>query len=272
MRPNQRRDIVTSHGVIAIEESGGSGISVLFIHGNSTCRGVFRKQFQSAAAQTYHFVALDLPGHGDSSDAVDAGRTYSRPGLADVCLEVLEILKIERVALVGWSLGGHVAIEMLSRSKLIRGLMAIGTPPVGNNMAEGFLGKPLGGLASQSELTHEQAEKFVGGIFGDLSEAFILQAVERTDLSFRGTLFDSARRGEGANQRDVVSSTHVPTAMVNGARDSIVNLDFVDTVSYGNLWGGECFRMAQCAHSPFWQQPTLFNALLSRFLDDIANK
>ena len=38
--------IVTSHGYLAEEETGGSGIPVLLIHGNSSCRGVFRNQMQ----------------------------------------------------------------------------------------------------------------------------------------------------------------------------------------------------------------------------------
>lgn len=37
----QQHDIVTSHGALAVEERGEGKISVLLIHGNSSCRGVF---------------------------------------------------------------------------------------------------------------------------------------------------------------------------------------------------------------------------------------
>ena len=37
----QMQMIATSHGSLAVEESGHGGIPVLLIHGNSFCRGVF---------------------------------------------------------------------------------------------------------------------------------------------------------------------------------------------------------------------------------------
>ena len=53
--------VSTSHGQIAVETAGGDGPAVLLIHGNSSCRGVFRKQMQSAIAGRARLIALDLP-------------------------------------------------------------------------------------------------------------------------------------------------------------------------------------------------------------------
>jgi pimeloyl-ACP methyl ester carboxylesterase len=38
--------------------------------------------------------------------------------------------RYSNVILVGWSLGGHIAIEMLLRSERIKGIVITGTPPV----------------------------------------------------------------------------------------------------------------------------------------------
>ncbi len=43
--------IGTSHGSLAVEESGQGGIPVLLIYGNSSCRGVFRHQLQGRLAE-----------------------------------------------------------------------------------------------------------------------------------------------------------------------------------------------------------------------------
>ena len=53
---------------IAIAESEGRGPAVLLIHGNSSCKQVFRNQLQGAIGREYRLIAMDLPGHGDSSD------------------------------------------------------------------------------------------------------------------------------------------------------------------------------------------------------------
>src|SRR5215471_5619617 len=105
--------ILTSHGSLAVEESGQGGLPVLLIHGNSFCRGVFRNQMQGQIAKDHRFIAFDLPGHGQSSNATDPKRTYTRPGLADAVVELLDKLEVKEAVVFGWSLGGHIGIEMI---------------------------------------------------------------------------------------------------------------------------------------------------------------
>jgi pimeloyl-ACP methyl ester carboxylesterase len=52
----------------------------------------------------------------------------------------------------GWSLGGHIGIEMVLRFPGMRGLMITGAPPVGpNNMAQGFTSSPQTGDAGKQD-------------------------------------------------------------------------------------------------------------------------
>ncbi len=135
--------IATSHGSLAVEESGQDGIPVLLIHGNSFCRGVFRNQMQGQLANNHRFIAFDLPGHGQSSNAADPNRSYTRPALADAALELLDKLGVAEAIVFGWSLGGHIGIEMLPRFPGMRGLMISGAPPVSRNrMSQGFNASP----------------------------------------------------------------------------------------------------------------------------------
>ena len=119
----------TSHGSIVVEETGRGDLPVLLIHGNSLSREVFRKQLGGALPGKYRLVALDLPGHGDSSDAPNPSRTYTRSGLADAAIEVLGLLGLREVVVVGWSLGGHIALEVASRFFGIKGLLISGLRP-----------------------------------------------------------------------------------------------------------------------------------------------
>jgi hypothetical protein len=68
--------------------------------------------------------------------------------------------------------------------------------------------------------------------------------VARADGRFRKRLFEAARAGEGVDQRLIVEGSPVPLAVVNGGADRLVNLDYFDTVAYGNLWEGHCHRLA----------------------------
>ena len=266
----QQRIIDTSHGSLAVEENGQGEIPVLLIHGNSFCRGVFRHQLQGSLAKKHRLIAFDLPGHGQSSNAPDPVRTYTRPGLADATVELLEKLGVCEAIVFGWSLGGHIGIEMLSRFPGMRGLMISGAPPVSSNqMSQGFNTSPQRGVASKQELSKAEIDAFVENIFGESAEAFLRDAVARTDGRFRKRLFEAARAGEGVDQRLTVESSCVPLAVVNGGADRIVNLDYFDIVAYANLWEGRCHRLSGLGHAPFWEAPRDFNPVLEQFLRDV---
>jgi pimeloyl-ACP methyl ester carboxylesterase len=271
MRIATRQHIITtSHGSLAVEESGEGGMPVLLVHGNSSCRGVFRHQLQGRLAGRYRLIAFDLPGHGESSDAPDPMRSYTRPGLADASVELLEKLGVTECVVFGWSLGGHIGIDMLSRFPGMRGLMISGTPAVGfDNMAEGFRGSPHSGVAGRRDLSDADIDGFIQGIFGESAEPFLRDAVARTDGRFRQRLFAAARAGEGGDQRVAVAGSHIPLAVVNGGADRLVNLDYVDSVAYGNLWERRCHRLPGLGHASFWEAPGDFDPVLERFLQDV---
>jgi pimeloyl-ACP methyl ester carboxylesterase len=60
------------------------------LHGNSSCKEAFDRQLNGALGDEFRLIAIDLPGHGASSDAADPNRTYSFPGYAEAAIAVLE--------------------------------------------------------------------------------------------------------------------------------------------------------------------------------------
>jgi len=243
---------------------------VLLIHGNSFCRGVFRNQMQGQIAQDHRLIAFDLPGHGQSSNAPDPKRTYTRPALADAAVELLDKLDVKEAVVFGWSLGGHIGIEMIPRFPGMRGLMISGAPPVRHNqMSQGFNTSAHRGVAGQKELSEADIDALVEGIFGKSAEPFLREAVAHSDGHFRERLFEAARAGEGVDQRLTVESSPVPLAVVNGGADPFVNLDYFDTVAYANLWEDRCHRLNGLKHAPFWEAPAEFDPVLDRFLNDV---
>jgi pimeloyl-ACP methyl ester carboxylesterase len=262
--------VTTSHGALAVEDVGQGNLPLVL--SNSTCRDVFRHQLTGSLAADRRLIAFDLPGHGQSSDAPDPARTYTRPGLADAVVELLEKLGVKEAVVLGWSLGGHIGIEMAPRFAGMRGLMVIGTPPVARNgMADGFQRSPHMQLAGQEHLSETDIEAFVHAIFGKSAEPFLQKAVARADGRFRKTLFEAARAGSGVDQRQIVETNPVPLAVVNGSEDRFVKLDYLDTLAYANLWEGRCHRLAGLGHAPFWEGPGDFDPILERFFRDVES-
>jgi pimeloyl-ACP methyl ester carboxylesterase len=264
--------VVTSHGVLAVEESGQGEIPLVMIHGNSFCRRVFHHQLQSSLTANHRLIAFDLPGHGQSGDAPDPERSYTHSGFVDAFVELLGELGIADAIVFGWSMGGHLAIEMIPRFPGLRGLMITGAPPAGrDDMASAFKPTPLMGLAGKQDWSAAEADAFVEGIFGKSAEPFMRDAAVRADGRFRKTLFSSLGADSGPDPRRIVGSSPTPLAVVNGGAEPIVNLDYVDSIQYANLWDGHCYRLEGLGHAPFWENPEEFNPLLERFLADIES-
>src|SRR6476661_634968 len=97
----------TIHGYRRAYRVAGSGPAILLIHGigdNSTTWS----SVQSTLAQRFTVIAPDLLGHGKS----DKPRAdYSVAAYANGMRDLLSVLDIERVTVVGHSLGGGVAMQ-----------------------------------------------------------------------------------------------------------------------------------------------------------------
>jgi len=102
--------IKTSQGKIAYVDSGGSGFPVVFIHGNSCSSEVFKTQLAHFSRQ-YRIIAIDLPGHGKSDNASHTDTGYTIPGYAKTLDEVIRVLQLNQFAVVGFSLGGNIALQ-----------------------------------------------------------------------------------------------------------------------------------------------------------------
>jgi pimeloyl-ACP methyl ester carboxylesterase len=272
----QQHSVVTSHGTLAVEERGEGKISVLLIHGNSSCRGVFRHQLESSLTKKFRLIAFDLPGHGESTNAPDPQRSYTLPGFADATVELLGKLGISEAIVFGWSLGGHIAIEMLSTFPGMRGLLLSSAPPIAkvngvNNMAQGFNSSPSS-IAGKEVLSEAEVQSFIGGLFGESAEPFLFEAAARADSRFRKRIFEAAREGAGTDQRRAVERASIPIAVINGAADPLIKLDYFDTIAFRNLWEGRAHRLPGLGHVPFWQGPDAFNPLLERFLSEVMDR
>lgn len=262
--------IETGSADLSVADSGGDGPSVLFIHGNSSCKEIFSKQFSEPMATRYRFLAVDLPGHGASGRSRgDVRQAYTIPGIAEAMIELLQALGADDSALVGWSLGGHIAIEMMARLPRLRGLLLSGTPPVPKSpeaLAEAFLPNPAMGLAGKAEFTEDEARAYCSAIYGENVEAFQLDAARRTDGRAREAVFAGFLSGLGVDQKATVEGLDKPVAIINGRDEPLVNNAFLEKLNYRNLWGGKVHLLAHGAHVPFWRTAEQFNPLLAQFL------
>jgi pimeloyl-ACP methyl ester carboxylesterase len=101
------RSIGTAVGRISTMQAG-TGDPVLCIHGLGGTKASFLPTV-AALAGSYRVIAMDLPGFGESDKPV--GAPYNAHWFSQGAFSLLDSLELDRVHLVGNSMGGRVAIE-----------------------------------------------------------------------------------------------------------------------------------------------------------------
>jgi pimeloyl-ACP methyl ester carboxylesterase len=106
---------------IFYQDSGGSGIPVVFLHAATGTSRVWEYQIPAFTAAGYRFIAFDRRGWGRT--VVDPAGPQAGTA-ADDLLGLLDLLGIERVHLVGTAAGGSVVLDFaLSYPQRLRSLV-----------------------------------------------------------------------------------------------------------------------------------------------------
>ena len=256
---------------IRVIQTAGNRLPIVMIHGSGSSKAVFAKQFDSPLFAGHRMVAFDLPGHGESSDARDPAENYLIRGFAVTVGEVLNQLGVDRALVFGWSLGGHIAIELMGWHPAVAGVMVTGAPPISRGplgILRGFQIHRDAFLASKAQFTGDDAERFHNICYDGQGTPEFLESIKRADGQARKILFGGMMRGDGADQRRTVQEAWVPVAIVNGENEPFARLGYVSGVS-SSLWEGEAHVVEGTGHALFWTNPEKFNPLLARFVKDV---
>jgi pimeloyl-ACP methyl ester carboxylesterase len=260
------------NGAIAVSESVGRGPPVVLIHGNSSSSRVFSRQLDGPLGQRFRLIAVDLPGHGASDDAKDQS-AYSLSGHAHAVRAVLGALEIDEAHFVGWSLGGHIALEMAPDLRNARGFVIFGTPPLtsGEAMSEAFLPNPAVKVTFQERVDSAEASAYIAAFFrpgfADIPP-FFLGDVLRTDGRARSNLGASVQRGDARDEGQVARDLKVPLAVLHGGEEQLVNGRYFGSLEMPTLWRRTVQMIPNAGHTPQWETPQVFDALVEAFVDE----
>ncbi|KAF1911431.1 Alpha/Beta hydrolase protein [Ampelomyces quisqualis] len=280
----------TPHGLISITDTAlkNDAPALLLVHGNSSSSKIFQHMLASEPLTSrYRMITFCLPGHGSSSKAPDPAKSYHMRGYAELAISILQHLTVEEVVIFGWSLGGHVGIEMLdlihspavianAKKICVKGLMITGTPPAlgEEQVRKAFkMGGDLG-VAGRRDWSEEDAKGMARGSASannpELCEDWMLEDARSTDGRARMIMAQHFldKDAGGVDQVRVVEGCDLLIAVVNGAEEQFVNLEYLEGIKWKNLWRGECIRLEGLHHAPFWEDPDGFAGLLGEFMGD----
>lgn len=250
----------------------GDGPAVLFIHGGATDSRLWNGQV-AELAEDYRVITYDMRGFGHSPRPT---RPYR---MSDDPIAVLDHLGVTSTAVVGFSMGAQIALELAVRvPDRVAALALAGVGPWSDPVPDEF--EP-----AHDELREQLASRAEARRRGDLAAAVALDLdvwasthrgaarAELTQLCMEAPYFNEYREGQSdwLEQLPTISDEELaaitaPSLIVVGDSDvRIVRLaaarlaEILPSVEY------DTFRDAD--HYVSTSQPAMFNQVLRGFLD-----
>jgi len=247
--------------------------AVIFVHGNSSSARTWLPVLDGGFGRQFRCLALDLPGHGLSGPATDPD-SYSLPGYAAVLAGFAEALGATDAVVVGWSLGGHIALEAAPALPEAAGFVIFGTPPVGSaaQLAEAFLPNPAMNEAFTASLSPAQATSLAASFTApgsDLAASEFVPDILATDGAARAGLAASISEGRFADQVAIAAGLRRPLAVLHGTGEQLVSLDYLRRLTIPALWRGEVQLVPGAGHALHQEAPEQFMTLLTDFSSDL---
>jgi pimeloyl-ACP methyl ester carboxylesterase len=259
---------------LAYRESAGTGRPVVLVHGNSSSSRTWGALMDGPFGGRFRCLAFDLPGHGRSKPAADA-EAYSLTGYAANLAGFLAATGAEDAVVVGWSLGGHIALEAAPLLSRAAGYVIFGTPPVSSpaQLPEAFLPNPAMNVGFSAEVDADAALSYAASFLAPGSTFPLTEFVAdilATDGAARAGLAASLGAGRFVDEVAVVAGLSVPLLVLQGEGEQLVSLDYLRTVAMPTLWGGEVRILPGTGHAPHEEAPEEFAVVLTQFITELA--
>ncbi len=259
---------------IAYYESRSEGLPVICIHGNSLSSQSFIKQFEDPTlTDNYRLIALDLPGHGHSSQAIEPEKTYSLSGFISVLLEFVDKLNLHDAVFVGHSLGGHIVLNASTRLLSAKAFVIFGTPPINipPDMGKYFLPNPVFPLVYKSDLTSDEINNLASAFVKKNIKIpnIIIKDIKRTHKEMRACLGASITPENMTNEVEIIENIGKPISIFHGKDDQLVNGEYFKELNIPSLWQNEIKIMPDSGHCPQLETPEVFNKILLNFLNEL---
>jgi len=253
-------------------EALGSGRDVVLLHGWSLNLRVWDGVVRELAPH-FRLIAIDLPGHGRSDWDPRASTPAAQAWRVHATLTALT----ESYSLVGWSLGGQLAIDLAAALPAgIERLALIATTPKFLAAPGWRCGSPRPLLARLLHRLHTEGERAVDDFLALQARGSAPRTAERVLSEMR-----AAVRTHGAARLDALVSglarlrdgdlrrslclLRMPTLVVAGQRDRVVRPAAARALAAA-LPDARYVEIAGAAHAPFLSHPGQFTRVLAEFV------
>lgn len=253
------RTVVRNGVALRYTDAGAGEPPLLFIHG-WCCNHQFWREQVPVFAKRQQVVAVDLRGHGES-DKRD--QDYSIDGFVDDVAYLCRELRLNRPAIVGHSMGGIIALNLVRKEpRLTRTIVLVDSPVVPVPTAlRPALDAVFAGLKSPAYV--ETAKSFVSQfMFREDSDPALKDWIVKGMASAPQRVMWSALESTLAEENMVPGPLPVPSLYIRASTQ------LASAEEIRERYHGMRVEEFDAAHFLHMERPKEFNALLARWLEE----
>ena len=284
MVPRSRR-VAGAHGLdLHLLEWSEAGVPLLLLHGFGNDAHIW-DDFAPEVAPYYRTLALDHRGHGDS--AWDAESRYDHDAMVADVERVTQALGIERLVLVGHSLGGRIATLFAGRHpERMAGLVLV---DIGPELDPRGIGRIRMEVESSREPVFASLDEYARllslhypaarpGALGRMARHGLRRRedgrfVLKMDPALRGAGFalppdEAARREREMTEAQWAALRRIacPTLVVRGAASDVFSPEAAERMAEEVLAKGRLAVVPRAGHSVMTDNPEGFRDAVAAFV------
>lgn len=265
--------VISVEGIqVRYRDSGGTGPTVLLLHGIGGSLELWARQFVGAN-QNLRLIALDLPGHGLSDFGA---QPYAPESFARFVWQFANALGLDQVHVAGNSMGGAIGLHMLAQQPArVKTLLLAAAATLGRDGPLPFRLMTLPLLGEM--LSRGNAMAVTQQIKAIFHPAFVVsedlrKTVERNVMrpgaqaAFLATLRQMSDLG--GQRASLVDQAHAvlrtatqPLLFLHGRQDSVIPPAHSEN-AHQLAVGSQLQLIDHCGHTPQLEQAAVFNAAL----------
>ena len=226
----------------------GQGETILFIHGFLENRNMW-KNMVSNLSITKRCIAPDLFGHGDSPAL---GYVHEMKTYAKAISELVQSLQIEKYSIVGHSMGGYVAMELLKlEDRKINNLVLLNSTPLpDSNERKKDRDRAIRAIQKFPEAFVQMAVK---NLFLPENQEKLAQEIEDAILeakkcSQQGIIATLQGLKNRVNHKDTFTNANCKKLVIAGKQDQVVDFNALKTSIKGSKANLLSFKGGHMSH------------------------
>lgn len=259
---------IRGHKLAYVDLNKGQSEVILMVHGHPFDHSMWKYQYD--VLNDFRIINPDLFGYGKSESSFD--KIYIEQQALDLVL-LLDQLGIEKIHLIGLSMGGQIIVEFARlfphRTKSLVICASTSNAENEKSLAKRMLNAQEIDDIGMKKHTQKTIQNYINTkIHPPASPVYQHLYEMMSSTPAKGAIASHKGRAERRDNIDFLKNIDLPTLLFAGELDYFFDVNSIQTIA-SEIGGSRIVVVESSGHLPNMEQPKVFNESLNYFYKEI---